>query len=126
MGEFGTDSFLVSARKEDVPCRFCGKRDGDGHLFWGMFISHTLQHVRELPEFAYLMSIDRSRWPRCLLWHGWLPGLKGGLVNLGVETVVFPQGCPLSMVFIVAIYVPWCRHLDSLPDVKPQLSADKS
>ena len=23
-------------------------------------------------------------------------------------------GCPLSMVFIVAIYVPWCRHLDSL------------
>ena len=52
---------------------------------------HTLQHVRELPEFAYLMSIDRSRWPRCLLWHGWLPGLKGGLVNLGVETVVFPR-----------------------------------
>ena len=35
-----------------------------------------------------------------------------------------PQGCPLSMVFIVALYVPWCRHLDSLPDVKPQLYAD--
>ena len=33
------------------------------------------------------------------------------------------QGCPLSMVFIVALYVPWCRHLDSLPDVKPQLYA---
>ena len=31
-----------------------------------------------------------------------------------------PQGCPLSMVFIV----PWCRHLESLPDVKPQLYAD--
>ena len=28
------------------------------------------------------------------------------------------------MVFIVALYVPWCRHLDSLPDVKPQLYAD--
>ena len=28
------------------------------------------------------------------------------------------------MVFIVALYVPWCRHLDSLPDVKPQLDAD--
>ena len=25
---------LGKARKEDVPCRFCGKRDGDGHLFW--------------------------------------------------------------------------------------------
>ena len=35
-----------------------------------------------------------------------------------------PQGCPLSMVFIVALYVPWCRHLDSLPDVKPQLYAE--
>ena len=35
-----------------------------------------------------------------------------------------PQGCPLSMVFIVALYVPWCRQLESLPDVKPQLYAD--
>ena len=35
-----------------------------------------------------------------------------------------PQGCPLSIVFIVALYVPWCRHLDALPDVKPQLYAD--
>ena len=23
------------------------------------------------------MSIERSSWPRCLLWHGWLPGLNG-------------------------------------------------
>ena len=29
-----------------------------------------------------------------------------------------PQGCPLSMVFIVALYVPWCRRLESLPDIK--------
>ena len=36
-----------------------------------------LQHVRDLPEFAYLMSLDRSKWPRCLVWHGWLPGLSG-------------------------------------------------
>ena len=35
-----------------------------------------------------------------------------------------PQGCPLSMVFIVALYVPWCRRLESLPDIKPQLHAD--
>ena len=25
---------LGKARKEDVPCRFCGEKDGDGHLFW--------------------------------------------------------------------------------------------
>ena len=35
-----------------------------------------------------------------------------------------PQGCPLSVVFIVALYVPWCRHLEALPDIKPQLYAD--
>ena len=37
----------------------------------------SLQHVRDLPEFATLVSLDRSNWPRCLLWHGWLPGLSG-------------------------------------------------
>ena len=34
-GEEGRNGFLLGeAKKEDVPCRFCGKRDGDGHLFW--------------------------------------------------------------------------------------------
>ena len=28
------------------------------------------------------------------------------------------------MVFIVALYVPWCRYLEALPDVQPQLYAD--
>ena len=35
-----------------------------------------------------------------------------------------PQGCPLSMMFIVALYLPWCRYLGELPDVTPQLYAD--
>ena len=35
-----------------------------------------------------------------------------------------PQGCPLSMVFIVALYLPWCGHLESFRGVKPQLCAD--
>ena len=26
--------FLGGARGEDVRCRFCGRQDGDGHLFW--------------------------------------------------------------------------------------------
>ena len=34
------------------------------------------------------------------------------------------QGCPLSMVFIVALYAPWCRHLESLAGISPQLYAD--
>ena len=24
------------------------------------------------------MNRDRTRWPRCFLWHGWLPGLTSG------------------------------------------------
>ena len=35
-----------------------------------------------------------------------------------------PHGCPLSMVFIVALYVPWYRHLEVMPGVKPQLDVD--
>ena len=57
---------LGKAKKEDVPCRFCGKRDGDGHLFWECTCP-LLQHVRELPEFAYLMSLNRGNLLRCLL-----------------------------------------------------------
>ena len=30
---------LGKAKKEDVPCRFCVKRDGDGDFFVGMFFS---------------------------------------------------------------------------------------
>ena len=36
----------------------------------------------------------------------------------------FAQGCPLSMVFVVALYVPRRCHPEALPDVKPQLCAD--
>ena len=66
---------LGKAKKGDAPCRFCGKRDGDGHLFWECTCP-PLHHVGELPEFASLVSLDRSKWPRCLLWHGWLPSLS--------------------------------------------------
>ena len=74
--------FLGKAKKEDVPCRVCGQRDGDGHLFW---------------ECAFSLP----------------PACSG------------PPRIHLSYLFrSVALYVSWCRHLDSLPDVKPQLYAD--
>ena len=41
---------LGKAKKEDVPCRFCRKTDGDGHLFWEC--TFPLPHH----EFASLMS----------------------------------------------------------------------
>ena len=57
-----------------VPCRFCGGPDNDGHLFWEC--PHPpFVHTRESIEFRDLLLRDRSSWPRCLLWHGWLPSL---------------------------------------------------
>ena len=35
-----------------------------------------------------------------------------------------PQGCPLSMMFIVALYLPWCRYLAARVGVQPQLYSD--
>ena len=69
------NGFLFGKTKEEeIPCRFCGGVDRDGHLFWECS-SPSLVHVREHPEFVPLMSLDRSTWPRCLAWHGWLPTL---------------------------------------------------
>ena len=59
-----------------MPCRFCGSRDSDGHLFWDCTFP-PLVEIRELPEFHDLVELDKSSWPRCLLWHGWLPLLSG-------------------------------------------------
>ena len=59
-GEVWNGFLLGRAKKEDVPCLFCGKKDGDGHLFWECSFPPFL-HVRELPEFASLMSLDRSK-----------------------------------------------------------------
>ena len=50
--------------------------------------------------------------------------LAAGLAEPWCRDGCIPHCCPLSMVFIVALYVPWCRHLESLPDIKPQLYAD--
>ena len=45
------------------------------------------------------------------------------LVRFGPEMGYF-SGCPLDMVFVVALYFPWCRALESIPGVWPQLYAD--
>ena len=39
MGRAWNGFLLGQARKEDVPCRFRGKRDGDAHLFLGVYLS---------------------------------------------------------------------------------------
>ena len=71
------NGYLLSrVRSQPVPCRFCGAPDGDGHLFWECTFP-PLVEIRENPEFHGLMREDKAHWPRCLLWHGWLPMLSG-------------------------------------------------
>ena len=70
------NGFLLEKVKNcHVPCRFCGGDDNDGHLFWDCTFP-PLVEIRENPEFHELMEMDKSYWPRCLLWHGWLPLLS--------------------------------------------------
>ena len=67
---------LGQVRGQPVPCRFCGVPDGDGHLFWECTFP-PLVEIRENPECSDLMREGKADWPRCLLWHGWLPMLSG-------------------------------------------------
>ena len=70
------NGFLLSeVKKEDINCRFCNAPDNDGHLFWDCAF-HPFVELRSSPEFLPLiMNRDPTHWPRCLLLHGWLPGL---------------------------------------------------
>ena len=67
---------LSKVKGQPVPCRFCGGNDHDGHLFWECTFP-PLVEIRENPEFHDLMREEKAHWPRCLLWHGWLPMLSG-------------------------------------------------
>ena len=50
--------------------------------------------------------------------------LSAGLGQPWTRDGGIPQGCPLSMMFIVALYLPWCRYLSAQDGVQPQLYAD--
>ena len=50
--------------------------------------------------------------------------LAAGLGEPWTRDGGIPQGCPLSMMFIVALYLSWCRYLSAQAGVEPQLYAD--
>ena len=55
---------------------------------------------------------------------GYVFKLASGLGRSWTRDGGIPQGCPLSMMFIVALYLPWCRYLSAQVGVQPQLYAD--
>ena len=50
--------------------------------------------------------------------------LAAGLGQPWTRDRGIPQGCPLSMMFIVALYVPWCRYLTAHEGIRLQRYAD--
>ena len=50
--------------------------------------------------------------------------LAAGLGEPWTRDGGIPQGCPLSVMFIVALYLPWCRYLAADGGFQPQLYAD--
>ena len=106
------NGFLLSKVKgQPVPCRFCGAPDNDRHLF-GECTFPPLVEIRENPEFHDLMREDKAHWPRCLLWHGWLPMLSG--VN----------GCSFKFAAKIFFWVlPVPGHVSGLVTVRDQAAA---
>ena len=50
--------------------------------------------------------------------------LASGLGEPWTRDGGIPQGCPLSMMLKVALYLPWCRYLSAQVGVYPQFYAD--
>ena len=67
---------LVKVKGQHVPCRFCGGADDDVISSGSVLFLLWLRSVNT-NEFHGLKEMDKSCWPRCLLWHGLSPLLSG-------------------------------------------------
>ena len=91
-------------------------------VFTGLSQSHV--HVFVADVVKSFDTVDRGILDFVLANVRLRSKLACGLGSPWVRDGGIPQGCPLSMVFIVALYLPWCRALESIPGVRPQLYAD--
>ena len=73
--ELGTDSYLGKPRRKKFLAGFLGVSMGMV-IFSGSVLPLPLCISGIFSEFLTLLTLDRSSWPRCLLWHGWLPALS--------------------------------------------------
>ena len=107
------------------------RADGDGHLLWEC--THPpMVHIRENPEFHGLVDGDKSTWPRCLLWHGWLHALAPGggqrllivlsFIGWNVLWVPFRMGSVGSGLRVPSFLTVWLLLVisDRARDVHPQ------
>ena len=105
---------LGKMRRENVPCRFCGGPDGDGHLFWEC--SYPLQ----LLSGRVLSFMTLSVWIR-LVGRGVFFGMVGYLLCLELRMVILGLSM-LSMLLLSA----WRLPLGSYVGVSQELGGEFS
>ena len=125
-GRSSVDAWFSSAL--DIEECLSGGVDSDIHLFVADVVKSFDTVDRSVLD-RVLSSLGLPDWFRhaYFQYHAGVRlrfKLAAGLGESWTRDGGIPQGCPLSMMFIVALYLPWCRYLDQLPDVSPQLYAD--
>ena len=105
-----------------------GAADSDVHLFVAVVIKSFDTVDRRILD-RVLSSLGLPGWFRHAYfeYHAHVRlrfMLASGLGEPWTRDGGIPQGCPLSMMFVVALYLPWCRYLAAQYGVQPQLYAD--
>ena len=121
------DAYIAMIPEADGDATPLGQRpatDSDIHLFVVDVIKSFDTVDRRI---CVLGSLGLPGWFRHTYfeYHAhvrWRFKLASGLGEPWTRDGGIPQGCPLSMMFIVALYLPWCRYLAA--QVQPQLYAD--
>ena len=57
---------LGQAKKEEVPCRFCGGRYGDVHLFWECALFTPYFMLGNSLSLCLSCPLIAASWPRCV------------------------------------------------------------
>ena len=120
-----TPGFLLFLDIEEV---LSGATDSDVHLFVADVIKSFDTSDRGIVD-CVLSSLGLPAWFRhaCFGYHSHVRlrfKLAAGLDQPWTRDGGIPQGCPLSMMFIVALHLPCCWCLGALCGVFPQFYAD--
>ena len=112
----------------DIEEVLSGVVDSDIHLFVGDVIM-SFDTVDRFILDRVLSSLELPAWFRHAYFEyhahvGLRFKLAAGLGRSWTRDGGIPQGCPLSMMFTVALYLPRCRYLAAQEGVEPQLCAD--
>ena len=108
----------------DIEEVLSGAVDSQVHLFVADVIKNFDTVDREILEYV-LSSLGLPCWFRHAYfeYHSHVRlrfKLAAGLGEPWTRDGGIPQGCPLSMIFTVALYLPWCRYLSAQVGVEPQ------